>query len=296
MPARWSPRRATVCYIERVNTTLLPLTRTLSAGEILDTVFRLFRNTLVSCLVLALAGVIAGQAPSALDLARGTLGTELAEKDALWWLVMVVSTLLSLVVYTAATLRQLDLAHGRPTALGANVSGALRLMPRAIGLTLVFALAIGVPSGVCFAVWQGGNFVVSAVVIVLAVLLVSWLLIPMTLSMPILAIEDGAVGATLRRAFQLVRGHWWRTTLVLTAGFIVILVFYSVGGLVGVLVAQLLGGLDFAVFAVVTTVVTALLGGLFMPFYTALSLVLVHELRLRHDGSDLGARIGALAN
>ncbi len=276
-------------------TTLLPLTRPLSTAELLDLVFRLFRSTLVRCLVIALAAVIVGQVPAAFDLARGTLLRPPTEKGALWWLVFVSSTLVNVLLAVALLYRQWQLAQGRPGPLAADLRAALRLWPGVLATTLLVLLLIALPVAAGAAAWVVFDWPARIAPLAALAVLLGWLLVPLFLAVQVQVIEGHSAPATLRRTFALVRGQWWRTTLALTVGGIVVLVFYSVGGLIGLLIAQLLGGADLAVFSVVTTVVTALLGGLFLPFYTALTLVIVLELQLRRDGADLGARLDALA-
>ena len=81
----------------------------MSIGEVLDAGFRLYRLTLVRCLVLALLSVIVGQIPSAYDLAQGTLTLPLDEKSVTWWLLAAGSTALNIgvsVALLAATAQQ----------------------------------------------------------------------------------------------------------------------------------------------------------------------------------------------
>lgn len=280
-------------YIEAV-TTLLPLTRPLSTAELLDLVFRLFRSTLVRCLVIALAAVVVGQIPAAFDLARGTLLRPPTHKGALWWGVFIASTLANVLLSVALLWRQWQLAHGRLAPLVADLRSAMGLWRGVLATTLLVMLLIALLLAAGAAAWTMLGWTARLVLLPALAVALGWLLVPLLIAVQVQVIERRGPIATLRRAFSLVRGHWWRTTLALTVGGIVVLVFYSVGGLIGLLVAQLLGGADLAVFSVATTVVTALLGGLFLPFYTALTLVIVLELQLRRDGADLRARVDAL--
>lgn len=248
------------------------------------------------CLVLALAAVLIGQVPAAFDLARGTLLRPLGEKGVLWWIVFLTSTLVNVLLSVALLFRQWQLSQGRIAPLAADLRAALRLSPGVLATVLLVMLVVFLPVAAGVAAWTSLGWTGRMVLVPALAAVLLWLLVPMFLAVQVQVIEGRGPAATLRRVFALVRGHWWRTTLALTMGGIVVLVFYSVGGLLGLLVAQLLGGADLAVFSVVTTVVTALLGGLFMPFYTALTLVIVLELQLRREGTDLGARVDAIAS
>jgi hypothetical protein len=274
------PRPETLWYIADVTTALLP-SRPASTAEVLDTAFRVFKVTLWPCLLLALAAVVVGQVPAAYDLARGTLMSPIAEKGLGWFALYVLSTGANVLLALTLLFRQWRLALGERRSLAVDLGDSLRLWPRAfVTALLVFAL-LALPAGAIALAWSQGSVLLRSVLLPPLALLWLWILVPLSLAVQAGLLESLPAGRAIARSFELVRGHWWRTLLALVVGTVVVLVFYSVGGLLAAIVARLLGGADLAVFTVVTTVVAALLGGLFMPFFTALSLVLLHELRLR---------------
>ncbi len=263
-----------------MTTALLP-SRPASTAEVLDTAFRVFKVTLWPCLLLALAAVVVGQVPAAYDLARGTLMSPIAEKGLGWFALYVLSTGANVLLALTLLFRQWRLALGERRSLAVDLGDSLRLWPRAfVTALLVFAL-LALPAGAIALAWSQGSVLLRSVLLPPLALLWLWILVPLSLAVQAGLLESLPAGRAIARSFELVRGHWWRTLLALVVGTVVVLVFYSVGGLLAAIVARLLGGADLAVFTVVTTVVAALLGGLFMPFFTALSLVLLHELRLR---------------
>jgi hypothetical protein len=96
-------------------------------------------------------------------------------------------------------------------------------------------------------------------------------------------------------------GNWWRTAAILAVGFIVVFVIYMAASLViGVLVPLLvLGGGD-AESVLLITLISSLLIGVLMsllitPFYISMLLAIYWDLKLRKDGGDLAARVGALS-
>ena len=278
-----------------MTTALLPPTRPLSTAEVLDTAFRVFQVTLWRCLLLALAAVVVGQAPAAFDLARGTLTLPLGQKGAPWMLVYGASTFINVLLALALLYRQWRLCAGEQRSLAADLHAALRRWPQAFMTALVvFALLLLPVAGIGL-VWAQSDLILRSVLLPPLAMLLCWIAVPLVLAVQVGMLESLSARRAILRSFELVRGHWWRTLLALVVGTVVVLVFYSVGGLLAMLVARLLGGADIAVFSVVTTVVTALLGGLFMPFFTALSLVLLLELRLRRAAVEAVPRAGALA-
>jgi hypothetical protein len=274
---------------------LLPLIRPLSTAEVLDTAFRVFQVTLWRCLLLALAAVVVGQAPAAYDLARGTLTAPVMEKGPVWAALYVASTFLNVLLALTLLYRQWRLASGEQRSLGRDLRDALRRWPQAFATALaVLALLLLPAAGIGF-VWSLPDLLVRSLLLPPLALLLCWIGVPLILTVQIGMLESLSVSRAIARGFELVRGHWWRTLLALVVGTVVVLVFYTIGGLLGALIARLLGGADIAVFTVVTTVIVAILGGLFMPFFTALSLVILLDLRLRREVAAPASRADALA-
>lgn len=267
----------------------------MSIGEVLDAGFRLYRLTLVRCLVLALLSVIVGQIPSAYDLAQGTLTVPIDEKGAFWWLLVVVTTAANIWVSVALFWRQWGVVQGRPATLREDLTTALRLWPPVFATTLLALLLIAAPGILIGIAWAAFDMMGRWLIIPWLVGLVVWVSLPAMMSVPVRLIEGLGPASSVSRAFTLMRGSWWRSSAIFTIALLVMLVFYTIGGLIGVLIAQLVGTADLAVMTVVTTIITAILGGIFVPFYTSITLVLLLELQVRRGGADIASRLSALA-
>ena len=105
----------------------------------------------------------------------------------------------------------------------------------------------------------------------------------------------------LTESHRLVWGNWWRTAAILTVGFIIIFVIYLIAGvIIGVLTPIfVLGGGGGAENVLLITLIGGLLVGvltslLMTPFYIGLAIAIYWDLKLRKDGGDLAARVGAL--
>lgn len=268
----------------------------MSIGEVLDAGFRLYRLTLVRCLVLALLSVIVGQIPSAYDLAQGTLTVPLDEKSLTWWLLAVGSTALNIGISVALFWRQWGAVQGQPATLREDLATALRLWPSVFVTTLVVVLLFVVPGALIGVAWSVFDVMGRLLIIPWLVGLLIWVSLPAFLVVPVRLLEGLSPQASLLRAFALIRGSWWRSSAIFAIALFVMLVFYTIGGLIGVLIAQLVGGADLAVMTVVTTIITAILGGIFVPFYTAITLMLLLELQVRRGGADIASRLSALAH
>jgi hypothetical protein len=91
-------------------------------------------------------------------------------------------------------------------------------------------------------------------------------------SLTVLVVERRGVAATLDRALQLVRGNWWHTATILGVLGGVAMAIYVVGILVGLLFAQLEGGIDRSSATLVLGVVSGLIAAVFQPLFIALGI------------------------
>jgi len=109
-----------------------------------------------------------------------------------------------------------------------------------------------------------------------------------------LILDRERVGASLSESRRLIKGHWWRATIVVTVVIIMaivlemILTFFA-GLLVGIFRWQAQGVMTliqiFNIAANALVLTLPLAGGL----------ALYHDLKLRNQGDDLAARVEALA-
>jgi hypothetical protein len=101
--------------------------------------------------------------------------------------------------------------------------------------------------------------------------------------------------SALKASHQLVWGCWWRTTAILTVGAIILIVIFMALALVIGLSAPLLGGTDSSLLeSASTSIITVLVTLILSPLYVSMLIVLYWDLKLRKQGSDLEARVGAL--
>jgi ABC-type antimicrobial peptide transport system permease subunit len=97
----------------------------------------------------------------------------------------------------------------------------------------------------------------------------------------------------LQYSHDLIKGHWWRSSTILTIAVIIILVFSMVVGLIaGVLAA--ISRHDVTTAQLVIQVVSMAANVFVLPMIPAVLLVMYRDLQLRREGGDLAARVGAL--
>jgi len=274
---------------------LYPPARPQSVGEILDSAFRLFRATVVSCLPYAALALIAGQLPNLYSLASGQPPLTPAQQlshPGVFALLYVVGTLLTLVFYSAILLRQYAIATGGAPATGAELSTAVRRIPAMLLLVILSVLALAA----CFVpafLFQGSTRLAA---LALGLVPASCLVLALSSAFTLLVLAREGAAQSMVHSARLTWGNWWRLTLIYTVAIVLVLVLYIVFGTITGVLSVLLGHPDVAVITAATTVVVLILGSIITPFYTALSLAILGDLLVRKEGTDLAQRISAPAS
>jgi glycerophosphoryl diester phosphodiesterase family protein len=255
---------------------LYPPARPQTVGEILDTAFRIFRATLLKCLLFAAVSLLVGQLPNIYTLLRGRPLQRLilAEPDPLWWLLELVGSVVVVGLTAAIVRRQYAIASGQPSSPVGELTAAARLVPGFIAVSILFGLAI---------------------VVGLFLLVIPGFYVGIRLSCAITAylLTGRGVFASLSYSWRLTAGNFWRLTLIFSVYIVLILVFYVLAGAVATAVAVPFGLGDVALITAVTTALAVILGSIVTPFYTALALAVFGDLSVRMEGTDLAARISS---
>ena len=262
-------------------------------GSVLDNAFRLLIATFRQVVGLA---VVASAIAGAWRLFDDTLGNLAAGNfdpaDASFQDVVpvLVGGLVGLYFHLAITARMAAFASNRPIAIAEALRRALRRFPALLVCVLAFITLFSVPFllGAALIAAFGPGGIVGLLALAPAFVLIVYLY-PATLL--VVTANIGGVAA-LRRSFNLVRRNFWRTTVILSVGSIIVLAATMVVGLVGLAVAALAGfgnvSVDLAAYLVETAG-----GAVTVPLWIALSLALLRDLELRREGEDLSARIKA---
>jgi hypothetical protein len=281
-----------------MSTVPYPPQRPLSVGEVLDLSFRIYRATLVKCLLFATCGVIAGQLWNIYTLTKGRplagspTGLEglLAQaRDPTLDALYVIGVVLSAIFYAAVLLRQRALmAEG---ASANELSAALRRTPALIALFVLICLG----SAACFLpAWVAGGGLRVLLILVGAIAL-SCVLVAISCAPTILLLDDVGPVVSLSRSWQLTSGSFWRLSIIYTVALFIILALSGVIAAVAAFMAGALAHGDVVMFAAFAEVIAVLLGTLSTPFYCAVALAVLADLKVRKEGADLAQRISATA-
>jgi hypothetical protein len=275
-----------------------PPQRQLSVGEVLDLTFRIYRATVVKCLLFAGFGVIAGQLANIYMIARGrpmvgatTWQDLLAQiRDPGLWAAYLVGTALGGLFYSAILLRQRAMIDAG--AASGEFAAAARRLPALVGLFLLVlagSVVLLVPVALTVATgsaWAGLLALAGFVVLCYAFVAVSC-------AWTILMIDGAGPAASVARSWRLTAGSFWRLSVIYTVALFIIIVLYMVTAAVAGFIAAALGRGDFAIATASAEVLVVALGAVAIPFYSALALAVLGDLKVRKEGADLERRISS---
>jgi hypothetical protein len=286
-----------------------------SIGGVLDATFSLWLPALKRAWLLILipqlaSFVLAIPQLSSLASTAGAGGLPLFSATTITsQLLSILVGLITLVFYSAMIARIDDVASQGSMSLGQSLSVGLRYWGRAFLMVLimmVFMIPVLVPLGLATASIQGGTLPtspLSAGISLLATIYVFVLLFLFGrafLAYVVLVLEDARAWASIRRSWNLTRGHWWRCAAIFTVLAIVSYVVFIVAGLaIGALGIKIgwraTGILDFKVL-LATQLLSMAVGVVFSPLFVAGALAIYYDLKLRKEGGDLAGRVEALAS
>lgn len=257
-----------------------------SIGGVLDVSFQLYKASIGSVWPITLLLVLGSGAASGFLIMEGSIVTPDPDdpmaalaifNDPRYWLANLISVVMSMWCSGAMYLKQQAIATGSDLGVGGALTMALgRLLPQLLALILY---AIAVTVGLILLIVPGFILMLS--------LMLCWILV---------VVEGKGPVAALSGSHRLVWGNWWRTTAVLTVGFIILIVLYLALAMVVGLVLPFVGlGDDPVMIGFVSgVVVSSVIYLLAMPYYSGLLLAIYWDLKVRKEGGDLAERVGAL--
>lgn len=171
------------------------------------------------------------------------------------------------------------------------IVSAILLYLALVGVVLVVVIPLALLSGILhLAVKQPAVTAAFAVILVIVMLAVTGRL---QLFMAAIYIDREGPLASIRTSWRLTKGHWWRATAILTTAMIMLLVLYLAVSVLSFLGAYLThnGPANRFVIAPVILIVTYVV---IYPLMTAVWVAMYNDFKLRREGGDLAARVGAL--
>lgn len=281
----------------------MPVLRPLSAGEILDVSFGLYRRLFVP---LVLIQVICSSLPFLLGLYAASLGPPSRETITVTTVSYLLSFLLGALASGATALVISESYLGRDIGAMDGLRRALPRFPSLIGVSLMVALLVGISmlpfviavaaSAVGIGMEQPGLAValglVAFVTLVLPILTFSGLAV----STPALVIERlRAPTRAMGRSWRLTRGSRLRIVGLLFVFFVILAVPFIGASL---MLQMVLGTLDSAAARVISTVVASVLSFVLGPILYCILTLTYYDMRVRKEAFDLevlSTQLGAAA-
>lgn len=242
---------------------LYPPTQPQSISEVLNSGFTIFHTTLGRSIPYGLAAVVAAQLPNLRGLGAARTLSPLARGGPAWWTWYASGMLVSMLISSALVLRQSALAAGRRASLATELRTMLARLADLIALAL---------------------FALIALTLGLALLVVPgvYLAVPLCLAVPALLLRPLGPLAALICCARLVRGHWWRTALILAITGLVMISIYALCAMLTAFAISALGIRDLERVAAISAAVGIAAGALAVPFFWAMMLATFAELSVRH--------------
>ena len=256
-----------------------------SIGQVLDSGFGIYRRIFKQVFPASLLVAILSQAPQLAQL----FGANEVKPPLATVLVLVALLLAWLYVYLSiynGWLIAMDAAaQGKPMPGTADLFRTGR--PR-VGAALIGGLLYGLFVAIgCILLVVPGIYLMTALVFF-------WYFV---------VLDGMSGGESLSASRALVKGHWWRTTTVITVAgliyFVVLMLILGIAGLVfGVSAAGFPADADKIKEAAPRVelgllVVQVAISSVLLPMWNAVMLVLFRDLKLRKSGTDLAARAAA---
>lgn len=254
-------------------------------GEVLDTSFRLYRLSFGKvwplCLLMGVASsptaVYMFTHPQPQPSADNPFAALAMFQDPTYWVSYLIGTVLMLCVMGALYLRQNAVGSGEELS---NIQALRLAIPKVLPLfAMSFLFAIAVAVGTLL-------LLVPGIILMLS----------LSLCFVIALIEDRGPLNSLIGSHRLVWGNWWRTSVIMTVALILVIVLYAaVGFVIGVTAPLVVSGTDATLYAFIVSQLVAMSAGVLLtPYFIALLLAVYWDLKLRKQGGDLAARVGAL--
>jgi hypothetical protein len=270
-----------------------------SVSQVLDTGFRIFKVSLVRCLLFGAVAMIAGQLPNIYSLVRGEPFGAYLHGDPVTIVLAVLGSAIAVYFSAVILIRQREVAQGSRRPIRVELAEGLQRMPALLGVTLVsFAVLAVVPALLLVAdikqVSPAAHMPIAVAAAVLAAPIV-WLLPGLSMAVVVAALTPNGMLASLKQGIGLAYRSWWRMMLTFIVWAILLVVLNLVAVILLMLSLQVFGASDVITLSAATPVVFVGLRAIGLPFLVAILLAIYGDLMVRKQGIDLERRVASVA-
>jgi hypothetical protein len=271
-----------------------------SVSLVLDTGFRIFKVSLVRCLLFGAVAMIAGQLPNIYSLARGEPFGGYLRGDPITIGLAALGSVIAVYFSAVILIRQREVSQGGRRPIRAELADGLRRLPSLLGVTVVsIALLAVIPVALLLLpnLEQIGSSARIAVGIGFAVVAVPivWLLPGLSMAVVVAVLTPKGPLASLKEGIRLANRSWWRTMLTFVVWSVLLVVLNLVAVILLMLSLQVFGASDVITLSAATPVVFVALRAIGLPFLVAILLAVYGELLVRKQGVDLERRVASVA-
>ena len=267
-----------------------------TVSQVLDSAFRIFKISLVRCLLFGAVAMIAGQLPNIYSLARGEPFGGYLRGDPITIALAVLGSALAVYFSAVILIRQREVARGSRRAIRAELAEGLRRMPTLIGVSWLSLVIVAVVPAMLFVsivkqvVPPSAHLAIVIAAAVVAVPVV-WLLPGLSVAVVVAVLTPSGVFASLKQGIWLAYRSWWRTMLTFVVWAVLLIVLNLVAVILLMLSLQVFGASDVITLSAATPVAFVALRAVGLPFLVAILLAVYGELIVRKHGVDLERRV-----
>jgi hypothetical protein len=270
--------------------TLLPLTRPLMTGEVLDAAYRLFRAGLLRTLPYSGLAVLVLELPTLYEAVFGSNtfvvghfgGRPISQGFSMpaitdSSLVFLCALLLSALLFGVITLRLHAVSRGERPRFRREVSSALRRWPGSLVATLA---AFGFPL-LIYGLASVINPLFAMEMLVLLALPMLWPMALFIVALPAFWCDGLGAFAAIARAARISRRRTWRLIGAILATACMVAVFYVLAAMLAGITGSLFASADLLLIAMVRSLLALVVGAFGVPFVLAVLVVAYEDLKIR---------------
>ncbi len=278
---------------------LYPPARAQTIGEVLKTGGQIFRLSFAGALPYGVIVAVCGDLANLRNLSMDLPLQSFDSTDPVWWAWNVVGSILALLFGSALILRQKALATGERASVVAEMRQAAVLLSRlivcvalstvAVSLALLpFAMALPMtglnPSSTSLATANMGMLLL----LIPLSLPGAWLSLGLFFAPPALIVKKLGPIEAMRVSFRLLRGNWWRTSVLSAALIGVLLLMLVLAATLAGAAVMVAGVSDLKLVATLAIPLGIVCGAIMVPWCGALVLAMMGDLMVRQEEARRG--------
>src|SRR5262249_50863777 len=138
---------AALLYDSRMIPGVYPPDGPQTLGQVLDSGFRIFKVSLVRCLLFGALAMIAGQLPNIYSLLTGKVPAVFASRDPITFALALAGSVITIYLSAVMLIRQREIVEGRRQSTRFELALGIRRLPALLGVALVSVVALSIVPG-----------------------------------------------------------------------------------------------------------------------------------------------------